>query len=43
MTLRPTYIEALVKKGGGGDSLAVAVQDPQGVIDNTLPIPGECQ
>lgn len=34
------YIEALVKEGGGGDNLAVAVQDPGGQIDFTLPIPG---
>lgn len=34
------YIEALVKEGGGGDNLAVAVMDPQGAIDATLPIPG---
>ncbi|MBT4275854.1 MAG: hypothetical protein HOD39_13035, partial [Verrucomicrobia bacterium] len=35
------YIEAIVKEGGGGDNLAVAVEDPNGVIDPTLPIPGE--
>ena len=35
------YIEALVKEGGGGDNLAVAVEDPNGIIDPTLPIPGE--
>jgi hypothetical protein len=35
------YIEALVKEGGGGDNLAVAVQAPDGSIDSTLPIPGE--
>ena len=34
------YIETLHKEGGGGDNLAVAVQDPLGVIDATLPIPG---
>ena len=37
---QPYYIEALAKEGGGGDNLAVAVQDPQGTIDATLPIPG---
>ncbi|MBE7500612.1 MAG: hypothetical protein HS113_09965 [Verrucomicrobiales bacterium] len=37
---QPYYIEALSKEGGGGDNLAVAVQDPQGTIDATLPIPG---
>lgn len=35
------YIEALFKEGGGGDNLSVAVQDPDGEIDLTLPIPGE--
>ncbi|MBI4659700.1 MAG: Ig-like domain-containing protein [Verrucomicrobia bacterium] len=35
------YIEALFKEGGGGDNLAVAVQDPQGAIDAALPIPGK--
>ncbi len=35
------YIEALMKEGGGGDNLAVAVEDPNGIIDPTLPIPGE--
>jgi hypothetical protein len=35
------YIEALVKEGGGGDNLAVAVEDPNGAIDPLLPIPGE--
>jgi hypothetical protein len=35
------YIEALVKEGGGGDNLAVAVQAPDGSIDQTLPIPGQ--
>ncbi|HAQ99582.1 MAG TPA: hypothetical protein DCR61_09535 [Verrucomicrobiales bacterium] len=35
------YIEAIVKEGGGGDNLAVAVEDPNGEIDPTLPIPGE--
>jgi len=35
------YIEALVKEGGGGDNLAVAVEDPNGIIDPFLPIPGE--
>lgn len=38
---RAYYIEALFKEGGGGDNLAVAVQDPQGVIDFTMPIPGD--
>ncbi len=37
---RAYYIEALVKEGGGGDNLAVAVADPNGAIDATLPIPG---
>lgn len=37
---RPYYIEALMKEGGGGDNLAVAVLDPQSTIDSTLPIPG---
>lgn len=37
---RAYYIEALFKEGGGGDNLAVAVQDPQFAIDQTLPIPG---
>ena len=35
------YIEALFKEGDGGDNLSVAVQDPNGEIDLTLPIPGE--
>ncbi|MGA1235420.1 MAG: PA14 domain-containing protein [Limisphaerales bacterium] len=35
------YIEALWKEGGGGDNCAVAVEDPTGLIDPTLPIPGE--
>jgi hypothetical protein len=35
------YIEAIMKEGGGGDNLAVAVEDPNGIIDPTLPIPGE--
>lgn len=35
------YIEALVKEGGGGDNLAVAVADPNGTIDSTMPIPGK--
>lgn len=35
------YIEALLKEGGGGDNLAVAVADPKGAIDATLPIPGK--
>ncbi|HOW65990.1 MAG TPA: PA14 domain-containing protein [Candidatus Paceibacterota bacterium] len=35
------YIEALVKEGGGGDNLAVAVQAPDGSIDYTAPIPGQ--
>jgi hypothetical protein len=34
------YIEALMKEGGGGDNLAVAVADPNGAIDSNLPIPG---
>lgn len=37
---RPYYIEALMKEGGGGDNLAVAVAAPDGSIDPTLPIPG---
>jgi len=37
----PYYIEALVKEGGGGDNLAVAVAAPDGSIDATLPIPGK--
>ena len=35
------YIEALAKEGGGGDNLSVSVQDPSGLIDATLPIPGK--
>ena len=35
------YIEALVKEGGGGDNLSVAVQDPGGLIDASQPIPGK--
>jgi len=35
------YIEALMKEGGGGDNLAVAVLEPLGTIDATLPIPGQ--
>ena len=35
------FIEALVKEGGGGDNLAVAVAAPNGSIDQTLPIPGK--
>ena len=38
---KPYYIEALMKEGGGGDNLAVAVQAPDGSIDATLPIPGK--
>ncbi|MCZ7639960.1 MAG: hypothetical protein M5U12_30275 [Verrucomicrobia bacterium] len=38
---RAYYIEALAKEGGGGDNLAVAVQDPQFLLDSSLPIPGE--
>lgn len=38
---KPYYIEAIVKEGGGGDNLAVAVQAPDGSIDATLPIPGK--
>ncbi len=38
---RAYYIEALSKEGGGGDNLAVAVQDPNFVIDASLPIPGQ--
>lgn len=38
---RPYYIEALMKEGGGGDNLAVAVQSPDFSIDQTLPIPGQ--
>jgi hypothetical protein len=38
---QPYYIEALVKEGGGGDNLAVAVAAPDGSIDQTLPIPGQ--
>ena len=34
------YIEALMKEGGGGDNLAVAVSAPDGSIDYTLPAPG---
>ncbi len=37
---RAYYIEALMKEGTGGDNLSVAVQDPTGAIDSTLPIPG---
>lgn len=37
---RAYYIEALMKEGGGGDNLAVAVADPNGTIDSQLPIPG---
>ncbi len=37
---RAYYIEALMKEGTGGDNLAVAVADPNGAIDATLPIPG---
>lgn len=40
-TGRAYYIEAVAKEGGGGDNLAVAVQDPQFLLDPTLPIPGE--
>jgi len=35
------YIEALMKEGGGGDNLAVAVMGPTYVIDYTVPLPGE--
>jgi hypothetical protein len=35
------YIEAIVKEGGGGDNMAVAVMDPESAIDSTLPIPGQ--
>lgn len=38
---RAYYIEALMKEGGGGDNLAVAVQDPGFLIDSSLPIPGQ--
>jgi hypothetical protein len=38
---RAYYIEALLKEGGGGDNLAVAVQDPGFAIDASLPIPGQ--
>jgi len=38
---KPYYVEVLFKEGGGGDNVAVAVQDPGGTIDATLPIPGE--
>lgn len=38
---RPYYIEALVKEGGGGDNLSVAVADPNGAIDSSSPIPGQ--
>ncbi len=38
---RAYYIEALMKEGGGGDNLAVAVQDPNFAIDASLPIPGQ--
>lgn len=38
---RAYYIEALSKEGGGGDNLAVAVQDPSFLIDASLPIPGQ--
>ncbi|MCZ7639749.1 MAG: PA14 domain-containing protein [Verrucomicrobia bacterium] len=38
---RAYYIEALMKEGGGGDNLSVAVQDPNFVIDSTKPIPGQ--
>lgn len=38
---RAYYIEALAKEGGGGDNLAVAVQDPNFLIDASLPIPGQ--
>jgi hypothetical protein len=34
------YIEALFKEGTGGDNLSVAVQDPNGAIDVSMPIPG---
>jgi hypothetical protein len=38
---RAYYIEALMKEGGGGDNLAVAVQSPDFSIDSTLPIPSQ--
>ncbi len=38
---RAYYIEALMKEGGGGDNLSVAVQDPSFLIDSSLPIPGQ--
>jgi hypothetical protein len=38
---RAYYIEALFKEGGGGDNLAVSVQDPGFAIDATMPIPGQ--
>ena len=34
------YIEAIFKEGSGGDNLSVAVQDPNGTIDASMPIPG---
>lgn len=34
------YIEVLMKEGGGGDNLSVAVQDPSFAIDPSAPIPG---
>ena len=36
---QPYYIEALMKEGGGGDNLSVAVEG--GAIDPNLPIPGQ--
>jgi hypothetical protein len=38
---RPYYIEALMKEGGGGDNLSVAVIDPNNAIDSSMPIPGQ--
>jgi hypothetical protein len=38
---RAYYIEALVKEGGGGDNLSVAVIDPNNAIDSSMPIPGQ--
>lgn len=34
------FIEALLKEGGGGDDLSVAVMDPASAIDSSMPIPG---
>jgi hypothetical protein len=38
---QPYYIEALAKEGTGGDNVAVAVLDPNFIIDSSLPIPGD--